>query len=389
MKLLNTILKSFVESSSQTTLESGVLLYLDSVTARYGERSDNFLKEIKPVLYLLVEVLDNKVLSDITYKDTSLFFKTIQRLPSNRNKKLPKLTVSQQIKKAEKTGFPLLSPRTVNKYMEVCSTFFSFLSEIGEIERNLFSSKILRVPEHIIPRDQRKAFNKSDLKLIFEKGKYFGGGQKNKFFKNIYFWGTLIALLSGLRLNEIAQLHTSDIQKIDGIWCIVVDVTRGLKPKEDNYKKLKNKSSIRTVPIHDVLIDLGFLNFVEEVKKTDSVRLFPEIKKKKKGGYGAIFGEWFNKNKKSYFEIDDPKKTFHSFRHTIANSLKQASVPEHIASSILGHEITGETYTRYGKQYEPKVLKKQGIDKIKFHIDWVMLKKGFINPWYEMNLKTA
>jgi len=369
------------DKCASITLESAVILYLDSLKARYGDKSENILNDTTPILYLLVEVLNNKLLSDISYKDAIQFFKTIQQLPSNRNKKLPNLTTEQQIKKAKKLNLPLLVARTVNKYMQVCSTFFNFLLQIGEIKHNYFLSKILRVPEHLIPFEQRHVFTKADLKSIFERGKYFGGGQKNKFYKNIYFWGTLIALLQGLRLNEIAQLHVSDIQKIDSIWCIIVNSTRDLKPSDENYKRLKNKSSERIVPIHDILIELGFINFVREVKKSKSSRLFPEIKNKKKGTYGAVYGEWFNRNKKNYYNISSPKKSFHSFRHTFANNLKQKSVPEEIASSLLGHQITGDTYSRYGKQYSPRILKKEGIDKVKFHINWNLLKKEFINPW--------
>ncbi|HIJ80525.1 MAG TPA: tyrosine-type recombinase/integrase [Desulfuromonadales bacterium] len=47
---------------------------------------------------------------------------------------------------------------------------------------------------------------------------------------------------------------------------------------------------------------------------------------------------------------------FHSMRHTVADTLKQAGVPEVVISEILGHTHMNITSGRYGKRYQPKVL---------------------------------
>jgi integrase len=44
---------------------------------------------------------------------------------------------------------------------------------------------------------------------------------------------------------------------------------------------------------------------------------------------------------------------FHSFRHTVANTLKQADVPRDQVAEILGHDRGKDvTYGRYGKPAE-------------------------------------
>jgi integrase len=43
-------------------------------------------------------------------------------------------------------------------------------------------------------------------------------------------------------------------------------------------------------------------------------------------------------------------------RHTVADTLKQAGVPEVVISEILGHTHSSITSGRYGKRYQPKVL---------------------------------
>ncbi|MBT3438305.1 MAG: tyrosine-type recombinase/integrase [Oceanospirillaceae bacterium] len=49
------------------------------------------------------------------------------------------------------------------------------------------------------------------------------------------------------------------------------------------------------------------------------------------------------------------KKDFHSFRHTLADDLKQRGVAESLIAGILGHSTGGITFGHYGKDYTPAV----------------------------------
>jgi len=60
------------------------------------------------------------------------------------------------------------------------------------------------------------------------------------------FWLPLIALHTGARLNEIAQLRVEDIKDIDGIKCFYIN-------EEHELKTLKNTNSMRYIPIHSAL----------------------------------------------------------------------------------------------------------------------------------------
>ena len=62
-------------------------------------------------------------------------------------------------------------------------------------------------------------------------------------------------------------------------------------------------------------------------------------------------------------------KVFHSFRHTVANTLKQADVPRDQAAEILGHDRGKDvTYGRYGKLSEAK-RQLEVIKKLDFRLD--------------------
>lgn len=91
------------------------------------------------------------------------------------------------------------------------------------------------------------------------------------------------------------------------------------------------------------------------------------MKRNKYGYYSQYAGGWFNATYKKKCQLSDPEdKVFHSFRHTLANHLKQQGV-DHIASAeLLGHEHAGETLGRYAKKYEPQVLYERVVEFIGF-----------------------
>jgi integrase len=72
-------------------------------------------------------------------------------------------------------------------------------------------------------------------------------------------------------------------------------------------------------------------------------------------GYTNSFGKWYQRFNREHV-TDDPKKVFHSIRHTVANTLKQRGVSESLIAELLGHAHKSITSGRYGKRYRPKVL---------------------------------
>jgi integrase len=56
------------------------------------------------------------------------------------------------------------------------------------------------------------------------------------------------------------------------------------------------------------------------------------------------------------FRDEVGKKDFHSFRHTLADHLKQKGVAESLVGGLLGHQAGGITFNRYGKDFRPEVL---------------------------------
>jgi integrase len=70
-----------------------------------------------------------------------------------------------------------------------------------------------------------------------------------------FFHCVMLLAFTGCRAAEITQLDTADVKQVEGIWCI--DLCEGER------KSLKNRVSIRTVPIHSQLLPI-FLPFFQQ-----------------------------------------------------------------------------------------------------------------------------
>ncbi|MCP6657702.1 site-specific integrase, partial [Klebsiella pneumoniae] len=119
-------------------------------------------------------------------------------------------------------------------------------------------------------------------------------------------------LYSGARLNEICQLHLEDVQDIDGVPCFRIE--------EEGSKKVKTVAGKRVVPVHPVLIELGFMRYVQMLREKGAKRLWENLKLKR-DGYGQDFGKWYQRFNRRYI-TSHKKKVFHSFRHTVATAMK-------------------------------------------------------------------
>jgi integrase len=162
------------------------------------------------------------------------------------------------------------------------------------------------------------------------------------------FWLPLIAVFSGARQEEICQLHVEDIRQEEGVWLFDIN------PRPP--RKLKNRSAVRLVPIHDELIRIGFLGYVDEQRKAGNARVFPNLNP---GGaddrLGHGFTKWFTRYRRDV-GLYEAGKDFHSFRHSATTFLHQGRVSDSIVDRLTGHTTPGET-ARYTKSTDIAQLK--------------------------------
>lgn len=307
---------------------------------------------IKKLTFFCQQVTDIPV-SSITKQHIREVKDIIDKLPAGYSSTYKKHTL-EEIKAG---AIPLKDravPTTLNKFYGVINSFLIWLqTNYDEITVDL--TKILKVNTPSQTARQREIFSSEDLKKIFSSQEY----QEKSFNADYKYWVPLIGYHTGMRLEEICQLYLSDIQQEDGIWFF------NLTQNED--KHLKTAAAMRKVPIHPNLIEkYHFLDFVEQQKKQNYERLFPELKKQS-GRYSHYASRWFGKYLKDIgVKTDNNFKDFHSFRHTFTHMCKLADVEEYKVKEVVGHETGTKniTYGRYGKQYGLAILYNDVIKKI-------------------------
>jgi len=341
------------------TIPKLIQMYADE-RKKAGAWTQKTEQEYLTSLGLLSEILGDIPVSTIDVALARKFKETVMSLPPNIRKdgRYRDKSIEEIVAMKVKTT---MNPSTVNKTINRNSSMLNWAVRNGYMEKNPLLGMHIQSKKRA--DEFRDVFSTEDLKKLFQSKAYVEDTHLHSF----YFWIPIIALFTGMRLDEICQLHLDDIRKEDGVY--VFDVN------DDGERKLKNLSSKRIVPIHDFLVDdLKIIQYVETLRKSGEIRLFPELKKRR-DGYGQEVSKWFARYRKRCGIVPERgKKDFHSFRHTLADNLKQAIVETSLLMELLGHSGGSITLDRYGKRYNAKLLKDKVVDQLNFGVDLEHLK---------------
>ncbi|MBO4582924.1 MAG: tyrosine-type recombinase/integrase [Alphaproteobacteria bacterium] len=188
------------------------------------------------------------------------------------------------------------------------------------------------------------------------------------------FLACLIALFSGARTNAAITLQFGDITKEDGI-----DVIGFFENNE--RKHLKNDATERYVPIAKQLMDWGFVDMIRErqkkigAKDTDFIfaRTQHDISGDPAKKFMTSFFDKFMRGKLNIVSSGRNIYSFHSFRKTISNKLKDLGIEKTIINDICGWEGEGTMEINYSI-HQLKELK-NAVDKIEYPEDLLHLEE--------------
>ena len=215
-----------------------------------------------------------------------------------------------------------LDNSTINKYILRINQYFNYM-----YKQKYIKIKDFNIPSYDQDGNEREPYTDEEIHKIKELIKI--DTLDNQFI-------TYIAIYQGMRLKEITQLQKEDIIKIGDILCISVNTNEN--------KTVKTKQSARIIPIHDKLIELGFLDFVNSKEN----KLF-DISNKN-------FSTYFRKTYKS--QIND-EKTFYCLRHSFIDALKQNDCKLEHYQAFVGHSSGKDKITmNYGNPLNTQLLKK-------------------------------
>ncbi len=232
---------------------------------------------------------------------------------------------------------------TVNDKMIMLKTFFSFA-----ISRRYY--------KHINPFEDLKFLSRKAKELIADHYHRFTHNEVAIIFGDLFneqklpnqFFIPLLGLYTGARLEELAQLELDDVVLKEGVYCIHIN--------EYKDKNIKNETSARFIPLHQQVIDLGFIDYINEIKQHtfSNTKIFPHLHKTK-NGYGKTTGDGFSKLLDK-LKIKEQYKVFHSLRHTFNDELKEVYIDEYIRSKLTGHSYITVNTGVYLKEYRMPAL---------------------------------
>lgn len=238
------------------------------------------------------------------------------------------------------------APGTLEKKGTLIGAMFSVALKDDLLERNPFAQfdyKRFAAKTGSENPEEREPFTSKQLKLIFDAhaglpsiDKVSGGGGYH-----CRCWVPLMGLYSGARIDELCSLTVNDV---------FTDPVPHFRIRAG-----KNQSSVRTIPIHPRLVELGLLDYLAALRTAGHDRLWPELKTGSKiGDPSEVLGKWFNRF--IHAKLGLPSTVvFHSFRHTFKDLCRNSGIPRDVHQALTGHasETVGDDY---GKGYSVEFL---------------------------------
>lgn len=258
------------------------------------------------------------------------------------------------------------STTTVSRKIGVLKTLFRAAIDYEQLTANPADQVRVRSSQQEKPR---VGFSVDDLNLFFRSAIYTEGFRPKGGGGEACYWIPLLALFTGCRVEELAQLLVEDIHHVDdrGYYLDIND--------DAEHAKLKNTSSRRRIPLHVSLLDCGFLDYVESVRSRRF--LFPELKPNPRGKLGGYFSNFFSGYLRERVGITDSRKVLHSFRHTFKDMCRNVGIDEAVHDALTGHTAPSAG-RKYGNGQYPLAPLFDAIDQ--FEVSGLDLDHLYTRP---------
>jgi len=335
--------------SAAPITQTGIMLSVaieDYTRVKGGGWDKQYASNTRSTFKIALELLGDKPISDYNENDRTIFFDTIKKLPISwdKRKDFNGLSVLELIHLNEtKIHVATSKTRTQKAYLNRMRWLFDWLisKKKYNLSENPFSG--IKFPKVVADSEERDQFTHKELALIFNQSIF-----TNLEYTDPYeYFLLLMALFSGCRMNELAQLLLTDFNEQGNIQYFIIT------PRGSSKKKVKNANSIRLIPIHPKLVELGLIDYVKNLKDRGETNLFPELPYKNER-FSSKASKTFCKQRAELGFEAGTGKDFYSFRHSFATALDRAGVTESAIARLTGH-VPGELMT--GKRYiKPEIL---------------------------------
>ncbi|WP_298127134.1 DUF6538 domain-containing protein [Brevundimonas sp.] len=271
--------------------------------------------------------------------------------------------------------------QTAIRYWGSVQAFFAWAFSEGLSPVDPAAGLIMDRPKSITKRSP-KSFDADELKRLFRTPLFAGHKSPKRvtepgtcLARDGRWWFAVLAMHSGARAGELCQLLPSDFIFDDAVPHWKLQLEDG---DNKQTKTLKTKTSIRDVPIHPRLLELGLREFVTaSAKRRPGKRIIHEFRLGTQGRTSAGATRFWT----DYLEkhgLHSPGRATHVWRHTVTDCLRENAVPDEDIGAFLGHSSGSQT-SKYGSAQSLK-RKRETILQLHYGFDVVAALGGPYDP---------
>jgi len=328
--------------------------YKVTISRREPDKAYKRLRDYSSAVSKLIKMYPKHDLASITKADIAAFRNILEQLPTRPKADIGKLSFADQIIKVDELSLKTTSPSSVKKQIKTISSVFNYAMQQGKILANPAIGAVSDIRQSIT-LDDEKGYSAAEVSSIFTSQLFQNNYNPIRAnYGRAHYWLPLMLIYTGSRAEEMAQLYVDDLHLLDDIPHIHI---RPARP--DQTVKTDRP---RKIPIHQHLIDLGFVEYVGSLESDG--RLFPKLTAGNPKKYHRNVGKWFAKYVRRDLGIDRDKiKPLHGFRHAFITSCRERNVRVDIQNAITGHSQSdvASLYGRYTLSVMNEVI--QGMPK--------------------------
>lgn len=314
---------------------------VESFLRDFSRKKPAMLKKHQAVLPLFLHVVGDKPVSELRQADLAKFFVLVCRLPPRWSDSCKRLKITP-MKLAETDHEVALTAKTFKDTYRASISAFLVKAKLEWGDDGFPGRLTTDGIEYSGRRDEsfaQRAFTSDELERLFHGPELTAA--RTSLESAHKFWLPALGFYTGARVNELCQLNPQvDIQIEVGTAIPYLHITPDSDGDERITKTVKKpKVSKRKVPIHPRLIELGFLEYVEAVRKAESKLLFGAWAPS--GGRAAtLAAKWFRTFLSEVKLRDDGSSSrlvgMHAFRSTFC-ARAENTLPPVDPDSIVGH----------------------------------------------------
>jgi integrase len=338
---------------------------------------------------------DHRMVHEITRLECTDFNEALSHIPLHAKKRNIKIGTASEIllnpptvldENGDAVPPETISARTCNDHLTNVSGFFSWAIKAGRcFEPNPFEDSVRHSDGEI--DGGAEAFLQEELIKIFDSKNFMKAKRPHQF------WGPLLLLFTGARANEIACLDLDDVITENGIPCISIKHRPRKKPDTIEHKietkRVKNSQSRRTIPLHPKLWEIGFGEYLGDLKSLGATRIFPNLPMDSREKRERNLSRDVNNYLKEVGVHIPRTKVLHSFRDTVSDALGTSDLDAVRADQWTGHAPVGIKAKHYRSKAPADIQARDAFSALDFpfiRFDELKYKKGRWNEWLVNNM---